>query len=368
MRQTLLVTTALVSGFLATAATAQTGITPTPPVGTETNPSKSPPATGSAGDTASPSSTPANQLGDIVVTAQRRSENLQHAAVAVDVVTGAALAKSGISSPYQLGAIVPSLVVVAGGGANTEFFLRGVGNFTNNGYNDPAIAFNYDGVYIGRPSSTSGVLYDLERIEVLKGPQGTLYGRNATAGAINVIPARPKIGENSGFINGGYGNYNAIDLQGAVNLAVGSQSALRLSGNWTKHDGYLSDGTSDDNTVGVRAQFLMQVTPDLTIRVGADYSHVGGKGTGVSYGTLLAYNAAGNSYTYIPTGFNRSVGVLDPRAQAFRTTSLYSAFLGGRFLGPVESGVYNNNKYYGANAEIEYRTGGGTLTIIPAYR
>ena len=77
------------------------------------------------------------------------------------------------------------------------FFLRGVGNATVNAYSDPAISFNYDGVYIGRPSSTSGVFYDLQRVEILKGPQGTLYGRNATGGAINVIPNRPKLGDTS---------------------------------------------------------------------------------------------------------------------------------------------------------------------------
>nr|WP_225883602.1 Plug domain-containing protein [Sphingomonas aliaeris] len=148
------------------------------------------PPAGTTGETAAVDPVEAQGLTDIIVTAQRRSESLQRAAIPVDVITGDTLANSGVTTSGQLGQIVPSLAVQNNGGANTTFFLRGVGNFTVNGYSDPAIAFNYDGVYLGRPTSTSGVFYDLERVEVLKGPQGTLYGRNATGGAINILPLR----------------------------------------------------------------------------------------------------------------------------------------------------------------------------------
>ena len=243
MRQTLFVTTSLVGALIATAASAQTE-TQRPPLATQTNPP------------APVAETPTDQLADIIVTAQRRSESLQRAAIAIDVVSGDALARSGITSPLQLGAAIPSLAAQPAGGPNTIFFLRGVGNFTNNGYSDPALAFNYDGVYVGRPTSTAGMFYDLARVEVLKGPQGTLYGRNATAGAINVIPARPRLGETSGFVDVGYGNYNAVTAQGAINLPIGTDVALRVSGNLSTHDGYLSDGTNDEKTVGARLQLL----------------------------------------------------------------------------------------------------------------
>ena len=127
-------------------------------------------------------------------------------------------AKAGVSSAANLNAVAPSLSVTQGGGATTSFFVRGVGNFTNNAYSDPAVAFNYDGIYVGRPTSTGSTFFDLERIEVLKGPQGTLYGRNATGGAVNVLPAKPVIGQTMGAASLGYGNYKAFEGEAMLNL------------------------------------------------------------------------------------------------------------------------------------------------------
>lgn len=316
---------------------------------------------------------PSDGLRDIIVTAQRRSENLQKAAVAVDVVDAAELTRSGLTSSTQLGQIVPSLSVQPNGGANTIFFLRGVGNFTINGYSDPAIAFNYDGVYVGRPTATSSYFFDVERIEVLKGPQGTIYGRNATAGAINVIPARPVPGEWSGFASASYGNYNAYDFQGAINAPLGADGAIRFSTSIHGHDGYLSDGSSDDRGQSFRLQMLAHLTPDLTVRVSGDYSHIGGLGTGASYAFLLVPNAAGG-YDQVPSGLDRSIGLLDPRAQTFRTTRIYTP-TSGRFLDPLfndnlfpGSQLFLDNNYYGANAEVTWKTGIGTFTVIPGFR
>jgi outer membrane cobalamin receptor len=130
-----------------------------------------------------------------------------------------------------------------------------VGNNTVNAYSDPAIAFNYDGVYIGRPSSTSGMFYDLARVEVLKGPQGTLYGRNATGGAINVIPNRPKLNSTGGEVSAGYGNYNWLTLQGAVNLpwARTWRSAPRAISPATMPFSAMAPGTSGKPAPGFRS-------------------------------------------------------------------------------------------------------------------
>lgn len=223
MRSALLCGTAALLGF-STPAWAQSA---------ETNPAPS----GVADENAAVDSQPAEGLGEIVVTAQRKAESLQKAAIPVDVVSGGTLLNSGVITAGQLGQIVPSLAVQNNDGANVTLFLRGVGNFTVNGYSDPAIAINYDGVYLGRPTSTSGLFYDLERLEVLKGPQGTLYGRNATGGAINVPPARPKPGEFSGFGSVSYANYDALNVQGAVNVSMGEHGALRIAGSLVSRDG-----------------------------------------------------------------------------------------------------------------------------------
>ncbi len=305
-------------------------------------------------------------IADIVVTAERRTSSLQRTGTALSVVTGDALIQQGVTTAQDLGRLVPALNVQGGGGANAIFFLRGVGNFTVNGYSDPAIAFNYDGVYVGRPTSTSGTFYDLERIEVLKGPQGTLYGRNATGGAINVIPTRPKLGETSGYATFSYGNYDAKVAQGAVNIAMGEHGALRISGNYVNRDGYLSDGTRDDKGYGVRIQMMSELTPALTVRVAVDYSHTGGLGEGTSYAGSNSYNFATRQFTFNPSGFDTSVGLLDPRSQAYRVQRF--AGLPGRTLARLDDNVYQRNDFFGANAEIDYQTGAGTLTIIPAWR
>jgi iron complex outermembrane recepter protein len=286
-----------------------------------------------------------NGIGDIVVTAQRRAESLQRAAVAVDVVSGDAILNAGVSKSSDLQNLVPSLQITGGGGSNTSFFLRGVGTFSNNSYSDPAIAFNYDGVYVGRPAGSSGVFYDLERVEVLKGPQGTLYGRNATGGAINVIPARPKIGETSGFLSAGYGNYNAFNAQGAINIATSATSALRLSGTIVDRNGYLSDGTSDDKGYALRGQFLADLTPDLTVRIAADYYKQNGNGGGTNFTDRIIYNPVAQTYIIQPSGLDRNVGLLDPRSGAF----LSHTFLGlsGNLQQPLQRAPFLDNSSLG---------------------
>ncbi len=323
-------------------------------------------STAPSADAASANATPGQEgLGDIIVTAQRRSENLQRAAVAVSVVQGADLVAAGITQPGRLGELAPALTVQPSSTGNL-IFLRGVGNFTLTPNSDPAIAFNYDGVYIGRPSSTSGLFFDLDRIEVLKGPQGTLYGRNATGGAINVIPAQPKLGEFSGYVTASYGNYNALVAEGAVNLPLGENGALRVSASRSKHDGYLKDGTSDDDTTSLRVQLKAALTPSLTVRVASDYSHIGGAGFGVSYVSNYNLNPVAGSYVTIKPPLGLDEGLYTAASQAYRSTIFLP--VSGRRLDAIAPYPFQDNNFYGANAQIDYDTGAGTLTIIPAWR
>ncbi|MGH1561102.1 hypothetical protein ACRAWD_32010 [Caulobacter segnis] len=115
---------------------------------------------------------------------------------------------------------------------------------------------------------------------MLKGPQGTLYGRNATGGAVNVISAKPKIGDNSGQASAEYGNYDTIKASGAVNLALGQDTALRIAGQIAKHDGYFSDGYDDEDTKAVRAQLKYDPAGGFDATISIDYADVGGMGSG----------------------------------------------------------------------------------------
>ncbi|KQS03779.1 hypothetical protein ASG11_05580 [Sphingomonas sp. Leaf357] len=306
------------------------------------------------------------ELEEIIVTAQRTEQSAQKAPIAIAVVRPEELIRQNVTRAEDLSRVVPALVATASGGANTSFFVRGVGNTTTNSYSDPAISFNYDGVYIGRPNSTQGFFYDLQRIEVLKGPQGTLYGRNATGGAINVLPNRPELGVTSGEVQASYGNYNAIQAQGALNLPIGGSGAFRLAGAINRHDGYLSDGTSDQKEYALRAQVLADLTPALTTRIGVDYAHQGGRGTGsYLYGTYAYAPATGFVFTPTPQ-FGPKVGVHDPRTEAFVQNIFVSQV--GRTSEATGTLPSQNNAVWGITNETNWTTGAGTLTVQAAYR
>lgn len=305
-------------------------------------------------------------IEEVLVTSQRREQTLQDVGLAVNVLTGSSMVEKGVTTVDQMSVQVPALQVGGGGGANSTFFVRGVGNFTVNGYSDPAVAFNYDDVYLARPTSTKNMFFDIARIEVLKGPQGTLYGRNATAGAINVIPERPSTDNLSGYLSASVGNYASKNIQGAVNLPVGESSALRVSGLLAKHDPYLSDNTSDEDLQAFRLQFLSNVTDALSVRIAGDYSESGGTGVGASYAGSYHYNFQQGRYEYEPSGIASDKGLYDPQSQDYRQQQ----FLGqaGRAPDALEDKSYMDNSYYGINAEITYRMDAGTFTLIPAYR
>ena len=180
-------------------------------------------------------------LQEIIVTAQRRSEDVQRAALAIDVVSPQALGLAGATRATDIAGLVPALQISDSGNSEQSLYLRSVGTFTANAYSDPAVAFNVDGVAIGRPSSMTGVLYDLQRVEVLKGPQGTLYGRNATGGAINVLPNQPRLGVTEGEVALTVGNYGEVHPEMAANLALNDSSAARLAFTYTRHDAFQSD-------------------------------------------------------------------------------------------------------------------------------
>jgi len=304
-------------------------------------------------------------IGEIIVTAQRKSENMQKAGIAIDAVTGDGLVRAGILKAEDITKSVPAITVTNGGGSNTSIFLRGVGNVTNSSYNDPAVTPSYDGVVMGRAAGAFGAaFYDLARVEVLKGPQGILYGRNATGGAVNIIPARPEIGRTGGGFNASFGNFGAANLDGYLNMATGANSALRLAGTRQWHNGYNRDGTDDLDRTALRGQFLFEPSDDLSVRIGADWTKIGGVGPGGSY--LGSYLPGPSGYTFAPAPFDASEGFNTDAANAYRQTQIGAPGFG--FLQASNAQPSVDYTYWGVNAEVSYRTGIGTFTLIPAYR
>lgn len=316
----------------------------------------------SAGDS---SNSAAPALEEITITAQRRSESLERAALAITALSGEALAGSGTTQVQGLTSLVPALQVGTAAGPYPLFYVRGVGNFNGNPLSDAALALNLDGVYIARPSSTSSLFYDLERLEVLKGPQGTLYGRNATGGAINVITRKPTNDFNAAA-NMDFGNYSARSFEAAVNVPLSSSLAMRVSGQSVDHNGYLSDGTDDEKTRAGRIQLRFAPLDSLAILASGDFSHTGGAGAG---STLLSSAVPGF------VGGPRS-GITSAPATALYSQTL--VFPGGDFLGPLlnnpldlvklPSSPYQDNDFWGASVTADWTSSAGTLTLIPAYR
>ena len=310
---------------------------------------------------------PANNGGiqEIIVTAQRKEETAQKAGIAIDAVSAAKLNTQGITSAIDLTRSVPAISMPASGGSIASVFLRGVGNITTSSYNDPAVTPNYDGVVMGRGGGVFGAaFYDLQRVEVLKGPQGILYGRNATGGAINIIPARPEIGKTGAGFNASYGNYNTVNIDGHANLAVSENSALRIAGTYASHDGYNRDGSDDQKRGGLRAQFLYQPSSDLSLRLAGDWAHVGGVGFGGTY--LGAFVPGPTGYGFVPATLDANEGFNTTAANAFRNHVLGAPGFG--FLQAMNSPQKTDATYWGINAEVNWNTAIGKFTVIPAYR
>ena len=302
-------------------------------------------------------------LEEIVVTAQRREESIQKAAIAIDAQAGDTLLQEGITKPEDLSKLVPALSFASGGGNNSSIFMRGVGTRTNNAYLDTAITISYDGVFMGRSAAAMATsFYDIERVEVLKGPQGILYGRNATGGAINVLPAKPQLDRASGYALLAVGSYEERQLEGALNLPLWGQSALRFAFNRYKHEGYNKDGTNDADVAGARLQYLIEPSERVSFRIGADYTKIGGFGNGWSYAGVYTPG----SYTFVPSGLPVNEGTATPAANAYRRTILGAPGFG--FLNDLQDEYYQDYWYTGVNAELNVRTDYGTWTFIPAWR
>ncbi|TWB43884.1 TonB-dependent receptor [Nitrospirillum pindoramense] len=238
------------------------------------------------------------QLEDIVVTAERREETTQRTPIAITAFSGDTLQQRGVSSSTDLNNMVPGLAVGNNGGS-VQIAIRGIGSTNDTEVGDPAVAFNVDGVYMARSRAAIGALYDVDRIEVLRGPQGTLYGRNATAGSINVITKRPS-DKFEGNASLDYGNYNSLQTSGMLNVPLTDTLAVRAAFQTSRHDGYTNNGRSsnfnDEDTQAGRLQIQLKPSETFKALLSLDVFHEGG--VGYANGPIGQYAKFGSPYTF----------------------------------------------------------------------
>jgi outer membrane receptor protein involved in Fe transport len=289
---------------------------------------------------------------EIIVTASKRSQTLQDTPIAVSVTSAAELENAQIRDLIDLQSAVPSLrVSQLQSSANTNFIIRGFGNGANNAGIEPSVGVFIDGVYRSRSAAQIGDLPNVERIEVLRGPQSTLFGKNASAGVISIVTQKPQY-EFGGSVEASYGNYDAIVLKGDITGPISDKIAFSIGGNFNRRDGYAQDlklntDVNDRNRWGVRGQLLIEPTDALSIRLIGDYDKI-------DENCCIAGNVI-----------------------AGPTVAITNALAGGPSVdanNPFSYNVYNNFlstneiENYGGSAQIDYEMGNLSLTSISAYR
>ncbi|KKC25982.1 TonB-dependent receptor [Sphingomonas sp. SRS2] len=286
-------------------------------------------------------------LQDIVVTAQKRATNVQDTPLALTAVSGAELAARRVVDIETLAPSLPNVNF----GKNVGFAriaIRGLGLDTTVAGQEGRVAYHLDGVYISRPTAALATFFDVERVEVVRGPQGTLYGRNATAGAVNVISSSPEF-ETGGYAKLTIGNYGLFSTQGAITGAVNDKIAARIAISTTDRKGYgrnLSSGEQIDNehNYAGRAKLLIRPSDTIDIMLSADYSRQDDNNF------VYHYLGAGNP-NVVP--FAQAGGGLVPANP--RDT-----------FGNVDQ--INKRRFYGFLGTVDIDLGAATLTSVTGYR
>ena len=219
----------------------------------------------------------ANVIEEIIVTARHRSENIQSVPVSMTAVTGAAIQEARIYTLQELEYSVPNLVFgETGSSGETYVGIRGIGDFSRNIGFDTRVGVYIDGVFAGQSLAVDQGLIDIAQVEVLRGPQGTLFGKNSSSGAINITSNKPELGETSGELRLGAGNLDSTSGQAVVNFPLGDTAAARISLITQKRDGYIDNlftgekNMSGDQTLG-RLRLRFQPSEALDINFSYDF-------------------------------------------------------------------------------------------------
>jgi iron complex outermembrane receptor protein len=289
------------------------------------------------------SDTSTEALAPIVVTAQKRQEDIEKAALSVAVIDGKDLQQTGRVQLEDVLGQVGSVKILQGQDGPT-FYIRGVGTGVPSSIGDPEVNLNIDGVYQSEPEYSRAGLYDINRIEVLRGPQGTLYGRNALAGAVNIVTNDPsRTYGASGSV--GFGNDDLVQAQGALNLPVNDQLAVRAAFGTESHRGYLSNGADDADVQSGRLKVLWTPDDRTRILVAYDVTHEGGQGEGEV------------QLTPPPTGFPTGTSGL---GNSYASSNPWTS--------PDPSTASRNTTFWSLRMQADLDLGFATLAVLPAYR
>ena len=288
---------------------------------------------------------------EIVVTATKREVTLQDVPVAVSVTTGEAIERAHVRDLTDLQTLVTSLRVRQNQtSANTNFFIRGFGNGANNAGIEPSVGVFVDNVYRSRAASQIADLPDVERIEVLRGPQSTLFGKNASAGVISIVTKKPRF-EFGGNVEASYGNFDAVVLKGVVTGPVSQDVAFSLAGSYNKRDGFTKNlitgnGVDDRNRWFVRGQLLFEPSSDLSVRIIGDYGKLDEK-------CCEAVSVKASAAT---TAIQALGGQVNSADDPFGNVVYFN-------FDPV-----NKIKNYGLSGQVDYDLGDFTVTSITSWR
>ncbi len=331
---------------------------------------------GTAAD--APAETEDSYGDDIVVTATRREQLSQDVPLAVSVVGGEALENAGITDIRGIRQLTPSLQTTTGQSSATGVVLRirGIGTAGDNPGFEPAVGVFIDGVFRSRAGVALAELPPIDRVEVLRGPQGTLFGRNTSAGALSILTEGPSF-DLGGYVRAEYGNFDALNLSAGITGPVGESLALRLDGGYRRRDGYITDvnsgnGINDINRYWLRAQALYE-TDTITFRLIADYADTdevccGAINTGsglvipitdsnTAIGRIASGAVLGLSGNPAAGGSAGRVGFPLPYTRGSR---LQAVTPGRDYLEQVNE--------WGISGQFDFDLGGATLTSITAYR
>lgn len=312
--------------------------------------------------------------GDIVVVAQGRAQQLSEVPLAISAVSSETLKNSGANDIRQLNQVAPSLLVSSTGSeANGSARLRGIGTVGDNPGLESSVAVFIDGVYRSRSGIGLNELGEIERVEVLRGPQGTLFGRNASAGLIHILSKKPS------FTFGGnaeitYGNYDYWRLAGSVTGPITDKIAARIDGVWAKRDGFYQDETNDTdvntrNRYFVRGQLLFEPTDDISFRLIGDYTNRKEKCCAAVYVDSSVNPYIGNLNTLAtplnsPNG-NNMINVLRDLGQPL--ASFNNGYSRDIFVSPGR-GFGGKTTDGGVSGELNWDFGSVKLTSITAWR